>query len=192
MRYLSLIKPALLLLAALFLLWRGSEELLIALFERAPTKVAVANFEQSYRGQRWVEVEGILATDRALIEASRHEAHEGKDLVYLHVPMVPPGWKPTDPIHVVAICGPGPSANANGWLAQHRGRPFTITGVVAPSGYDAQRQFPRLTFAPNVVVVNQGTEPVSPWLALFLVALAVFLLIWSGRALRAGWGPIRR
>ena len=78
-----------------FAVYVAALELDTSVSERSPTYFQAERFADKYRDQRWLCVEGRLATEYACVKASK------QDLVVVHVPVVPPDWKPDQVVHIV-------------------------------------------------------------------------------------------
>lgn len=176
MRWYYIVRWALAMVACLGGCFVAIRDLRISLSERAPTQFKVENFEKQYHGQQWISVDGFMDTERAVINASTSEYHEGKDLVYVTAPIVPPNWKPDEPVHVVLIAGPYSSAEAKSRLAAAGGQRQSFTGKIAPSGLDNSRVLPGLKLVEPVVHINNGTTPGSVLPMVFFLVLMVVLV----------------
>ena len=167
-RYLKL---CILLIASVFFMQRTWSDIRIAATEKAPTPLNVDRWNQ-YQGQQWVEVEGLLAVDRAVIMDATDKYNRAKGSVYAYVP---------GPVHAVAVIGPIPGYSVRQAL-DHRAGPAVIKGMLAPAGvYDTARLFPGQQLDPKAVFVNEGTAPVggtgSYVLFFFAFALTAFCIL---------------
>jgi len=176
MQLLRWFKFVILLVACAFGAWRAVQELSIHYSEKEPTAFTAARFAEEYNGQHWLRVEGRLAVEYAHVQVSNYEHHEGKDIVYLTVPLVSADWKQTDPVHVVACYGPMPHGAVAAWQSDRARRSSNVaTGTIRPlGGGRTDFFFPQLTFTNPVVFINDGNEPDAP--ALMYVFLGICLL----------------
>src|SRR3954469_21485416 len=102
MRYLKLI---LLLLGSGFAFQRVSQEIAIASREKSPTRVSVDHWDQ-YHGERWLEVHGRFAIERAVIRGATDKVNRAKGNVYAYVPIVrTESGAVAEPVHAVAVLG---------------------------------------------------------------------------------------
>jgi hypothetical protein len=185
MRYLLLIRTVLALAGVIFLGWRAMRDLRIALSERAPTAIAAANFGAEYRGQQWIEVDGVMAIEQAYIQPLEKKSADGKELAYIYVAIVGPDWKPSEPVHVIARFGPNRLATAKGALAKQAGKPVQVGGKVNPPGdHDLKSMFPKLTFGDPVIFIIQGSDPAPLYPSLILFGAALVCLIITVRGIR--------
>jgi hypothetical protein len=186
MRYLGAIEPALCVIAFVFGAWRGAEELHTTLTEKSPTPIAIEKFAADYRGQRWLEVRGRLAVEHRQVESSRHEAHVGRTLHYVRLPVVPERWQPADPVQVVGVFGPFTLEELDAWVKQRADHPIgEVVGVTRTDVYNFSHLFPRLRPAASVVYVNSGTTPAGLHnMAIFLGICAVSLVLLIRRVRR--------
>jgi hypothetical protein len=184
MRYVALIKPSLMLVAALVGIFFGGRQVYIYLTEKRPATFTAENFADQYAGQQWVSVTGRLAVN------SRSVMPGGGRFANLYVPLVPANWQRQDPVHVVVgmdgVAAGGVDAWAQGAAGQDQ---VTITGTIRPlGGLNYPYVFPRLKFARPTITINQNTAPVPPvgmsvFLAICLV-LAAISGVWIVRLLR--------
>jgi hypothetical protein len=151
-----------LLLAAPFVygLFRGIQELRIALTETEPTQFTAADFAERHQGEQWVQVRGRAAVEHCHVQPSFDKAHKGKDLIYVYVPVVPETWDPSQPITIAATFGPMPNRRFADWKEGMGKGPHTVQGQLRPGGVrDPQSWFPGLRIGPSLVFINEGTEP---------------------------------
>jgi hypothetical protein len=185
------LKMLLLAIASSTAIYMAASNIQTAILEKAPTKLPTERFGAEYRGQRWLSVTGRAVIEYRDVVVSHNKYHEGKDLVYVYVPIVPADWQPQETVHVVGTYGPMPHRDVESWAASiaNQPQPYTLTGMTGPFGpmryWD---MFPSLHFEEPVVYVNAGQSPDSPegmlvFLGLMLVVF--FVSAWRlGRSLR--------
>ena len=159
-----------------------AQDLATWLFEKQPTFYKAADFAETYRGERWLTVEGHLATEAMRV----FDLRDQPDSVFLYVPVVPRDWKPADPVHVVSVQGPGPRNGITAWVAQHRrDRPYTVTGMVGrDGGRDCAELLPALHVGQPNAAINAGQEPVGPWPLIVMIVLGSLLTYYPIKAYR--------
>jgi hypothetical protein len=181
MRYISLIKPSLMLVAALVGIFFGGRQVYIYLTEKQPAVFTAENFADQYSGQQWVSVTGRLAVDSRSVMPGRGR------FASLYVPLVPPDWQRQDPVHVVVgvdgVAAGGVDAWAQGGAARDQ---VTITGMIRPlGGLNYPYVFPRLEFARPTITINENTSPIPP------VGMSIFLAICLVLAAISGFWIVR-
>ena len=184
MRYLTLIKPLLMFLAATIGAVMGGRQVYIFLTEKQPAAFTAGNFAATYRGQQWISVTGRMAVDSRAVMPGRGRFEN------LYVPLVPADWQRQQPVHVVIGVVGVPAGGVNSWeqAAEARGE-VTVTGMVRPlGGLNYGYVFPRLKFAQPTVTINENTAPHAPLgMGIFMAICLVFCAIsgsWIFRILR--------
>ena len=178
MRYLTLVKPLLMFVAALIGVVMGGRQVYIYLTEKQPTVFTAENFAATYRGQQWISVTGRPAVE-ALAEMPNHGPGR---FANVFVPLVPQNWQRPDPVHVVLAPSEIPAGGVNAWAqaAEARGE-VTITGMVRPlGGLNYGYVFPRLKFASPTVTINENAAPQPPLGMGIFMAICVVLCAISG------------
>jgi len=176
-RFLVLVKPLLLFIAALFGVILGSRQVYIFLSEKQPTAFTAENFAAQYGGQQWISVTGRLAVE----ELAEMPAHAGP-LANFYVPLVPQDWQRQEAVHVVAAPSRIPAGGVNGWAqAVDPQEIVTVTGVVRPlGGLNYGYVFPRLKFARPTVTINENAQPHPPLGMGFFLAVCLVLGAFAG------------
>jgi hypothetical protein len=140
--------------------YRGISEIRIALTESKPTSFTAANFPRQHRDEQWVEVIGRVAVEHQNVQPSPYRVHDGKNLVYVMVPIVGEDWEPEKPVHVLATFGPMPALSVAPWLLSIGRVPKPVQGQLRPGGVrDPQAMFPNLLISKSYVIINEGTKP---------------------------------
>ncbi len=159
--------------------WRGAIDYRVAVSETAPTSLPVDAF-QEYQGQRWLTIEkGVLVTDQLVIVPAPQDPGSPPDPVFFYLPMVPKGWRPGDPVHVICKLGPRPRDKVAGWLKENGGgslRNFTGVCVDEPPGY----RFPGLNLQEPAILIREGGRPDGPETALGIIVLGVVMIVAGG------------
>ena len=153
-------KLALLVLALAFASFRSGQRVHVARTEFAPAAFDMSRFPAEYNGRRWVRLTGRLAAEAMVVRPSGHKAHEGKQLAYAYVPVVPAEWAAGDPIHALITIGPLPAAAIESAVAQRANAGTgTVSGLVGP-GLDREKIFGGGTrFGSPFIWVNEGDGP---------------------------------
>jgi len=155
--------------------WNGTLDYRAAVSETSPTSLAVDAF-QEYQGQRWLKIEkAVFATDQAVIRAAPQEPGQALALVMFYLPLVPKGWRPGDPVHVICKLGPGPRDKVAGWLQENGGGSLhSFTGVLAnePPGL----HFPGLTLGKPAILLREG-RPDGPESSLGIIVLGGIMIV---------------
>jgi hypothetical protein len=156
--------------------WLGARDYRAARSETAPTPLAVDAFER-YGGQRWLKIDrGVFLTDLAVIRDVPRGQGDREDQAVFQVPLVPPGWRPNDPVHVICKLGPGPRSKVADWLRENgRGTLRSFTGVVVNE--PAAPLFPTLNLVEPTVMLQEGGRLPDPGSSLGIVALGVGMLL---------------
>jgi len=185
MRYLALLKPLLMLVAALFGIFIGGRQIYVFLTEKQPAAFTAENFAARYSGQQWVSVTGKLAVDaRAVMPGSGNFAN-------LYVPLVPAAWQRQEPVHVIVGVDSVPAGGVDAWAQRAASQQqVTITGMIRPlGGLNYGYVFPRLKFEQPTITINENTEPHPPWGMSVILAICLLLggmaAFWIARVLRA-------
>jgi hypothetical protein len=176
MRFLILIKPLLLLVAALFGILIGARQVYIFLSEKQPTAFTAENFAAEYGGEQWISVTGRLAVEELAEMPGR-----GGRVASFYVPLVPRDWQRQEPVHVVAAPSRVPVGGVNAWAqAVNSQEQVTVTGTIRPlGGLNYGYVFPRLKFARPTVTINENTQPHPPWGMGFFLAICLVLCVFA-------------
>ena len=151
----------------------GIREVAVSLSETEPTRFTAEEFRADYEGQQWLAIDGELALDHAHVRPSTNSAHAGKDLAYVHIPIVAEGWTPEASVDLVATFGPVDLHDPFDESIVAARPPFA--GQVRPTPLNQlDERFPGLTFDEPPVVVNVGTEPSPP---LAIGGFTIFMLL---------------
>ena len=177
MRFLLIIKPLLLLVAALFGVFIGARQVYIFLSEKQPTAFTAENFAAEYGGEQWISVTGRLAVEHLAEMPGR-----GGRVASFYVPLVPPDWQRQQPVHVVAAPQRVPVGGVRGWAqAVDPQEQVTVTGTIRPfGGLNYGYVFPRLKFGKPIVTINENMQPHPPWIMGFFLAICLVLLAVAG------------
>jgi hypothetical protein len=173
---------AFLLIGGLGAIYLGGRLIWISWRETKPTAFQAESFAQSYQGENWLSVEGVLLFDQRQEFQDRRVAN-GPPILHCHIPLAPSTWEPGQPLHVVLSLGGRPRAEIDQWIAQHRMTDrHIVSGLIPPfsGNLDYRRQFPNLKFESPVVYVNENTQP-SRGLGqpLFLIGIGL-VFTWYG------------
>jgi hypothetical protein len=178
MRFLLVIKPAILFLGGFIGLVVGGRQIWIYLNEKEPAAFTAENFAAQYAGQQWVSVTGRVA-----VEARSQMPNNGRPgWVSLYAPLVPQDWQRQDPVHVVVSAAAMPAGRANGWR-QNDGavKETTVTGMIRPlGGLNYAYVFPGLKFSRPTITINENTKPHAPWMMSAFVAICLIVCTISG------------
>lgn len=156
-------------IATVFGVYKGLDDLSVAVLEAEPTIIEAAAFATDYDDQRHLEVRGRVATAYAHVEPGTHRTHVERDLVYVNVPIVGPAWTPDTPVRVAATFGPLPAVDVDDW-ARDAATLSSVRGLVRPVPLaDADERFAPLRVEEALVVVNEGTAPQVGASVLFLL-----------------------
>jgi hypothetical protein len=161
--------------------WCGAVDYRAAHTETAPTVLPVDAFDK-YGGQRWLKIDrGVFATDHAVIHDAPRSQGDSEDQAVFYVPLVPPGWRPNDPVHVICKLGPGPRSKVAGWLQENgRGTLRSFTGVVVNE--PAAPLFPTLKLVEPTFMLQEGGRLPHPATSLGIIVLGVGMFL-AGTAL---------
>jgi len=144
--------------------WGSYRKILQTQEAEAAVTVPVAQFTESYRpGQRWVQFEGRLAIDQHRQEQLRTRTRE--PIVGIVAPLVPPGWAPADPVHVLVHCATVEPEKVQAMLADLKARPLSVVSNEPTTRKidEVRAEFPNLNFAePLILVVGISSEPFKP------------------------------
>src|SRR5260221_6337172 len=109
------LKAIMLIVATAYATWRCTNDEITARRETSPTPINMADFARDYRGQQWLALTGQLDTDAAIIRSASNAA--AGNSVRIWVPLVDPGARPDDPVHVFVLYSPVSPAAAKSYAA---------------------------------------------------------------------------
>ncbi len=185
MRTYNLVRIVFAFIALVFGAYKGLTELSIAVHEREPSVHTARTFGERYDGAQFVRVEGRIAIEHADVERSTHEAHVESNLGYVYAPIVAETWTPAEPVVVLGTFGPIPLDDVDAWAVDAASRTW-VQGQVRPIPLpNADTRFGAANVTPDVVVINDGTEP-SITAMVFFLAMMVAGVVLFVHTLR-GW-----
>ena len=183
MRYVKIAEVLLYLVGFCFGAYRATQELTISAKEKTPTRFTADRFAKQYQGQQWISVTGRVAIEHKFVRQSTHQAHRGKNWVYITAPIVGRDWDQETPVHVLATFGPMARREIPRW--EQRWKPpvpavpalrRSVRGQLRPGGFrDLASMFPGIQFGEPLVTINEGTEPKGGASMVFFLVLMVVM-----------------